>query len=181
MKVANPILDTKTLDFCKFLKIVIIITLSFSSGTIAFGQTEYTEQDIIGKYIFKVVDSRGGKYTLIFEKGGVYKEILDIKKYGIVRLYGSWKIESDSIAIVINLKIFEGKTDSLVQYSNFKYKIQDNALCKTFVSEAYKIGFRKIETCYKKVGRRSKKYPSISYEKIENPGYKGPWRNKNNE
>jgi hypothetical protein len=142
------------------------------------GQNKHVEKSIRGKYDFKEHFYGGEKLILKLKKNHKYVEISNRPHIGILKRYGEWEIIGDSIAITIKYQSVHGKTDTILTYPKFKFKIEKNGLCETFVLKSYVHGYQKIETCYKKRGRISKIYPSRSYVNINNPGYEGPWRNE---
>lgn len=156
------------------MKSFIIIFLLFTQTNL-FCQNIFHKKDIVGRYYIK--DSRG-KYVLILKKNGKVKDINHWTRLGVIKHFGNWYLEGDSIRIKLNYKRFEGRTNYNVLDSVFNLKIEKNALCKTYVYKDNDDQFNKVCVCYKKFGVKSDIYPSMMVTKIENPGYEGAWRNE---
>jgi hypothetical protein len=163
------------------MKILITVFFVFISIIYTQGQEISTEKDIIGKYYYQLNIAPKAKYILKLKKNGTYIEILKKSRLGIVKRYGVWKIVGDSINVTINRELLDGIDNTKIVYPNFSFKIEFNGLCRTFVYCSSHRGCEKVETCYKKLGKRNDKFPSQTYIKILNPGYEGPWRNEKKE
>ncbi len=101
-------------------------------------------------------------------------------KLGKKKRIGIWKLNGDSIEVTYFYQKFEGRIRYDLQFNNFKFLIDQDGICRTDVYMNQDI-YYKFETCYKKKGNKSNKYPRLTKTIVDNPGYQGPWRNEKKE
>lgn len=159
------------------------LILALTIFVFAQGQNNLYHKDIIGKYYFKAKGPHGvSKQILKLEKDGFYQEINYDSELGDYQVYGFWKIVGDSLLVNIKYELQNGIKDTIgIRFRNLSYKIEENVLCLTTVTEIYRKGTFKVETRYKKIGKKNSKYIAKTYTKIEDPGFRGLWRNNKQE